>query len=403
MIVAWSFAATLTALALSLGAAGAPNSACLNARWRVDSSPQPRNAELASVAAISNRDIWAVGVASLEPEKSERALVEHWTGAGWERVSVPPPGGHSSSLSAVVAVGADDVWAVGKRWRAGEYSTGGNSDGQTLAEHWDGTSWKIVPTPALPVSEVSHVNQLVALTAVSRTDIWAVGVANRRPLIEHWDGSTWKIVRSPVAGPRDARLSGVTAASRDDVWAVGFSGSRGPLTEHWDGRSWRLVTVPPPRPLELYGVEAVSARDVWAIGHGARPGSTGIFEPDVGWIEHWDGAAWSAVSSQWALVGRTPYAASLGLNGVSGLSRKDVWTVGTGENSRQPLIEHWDGASWKRQSSPAVGCGPKAGVCGAEQELQGVTAISTEDIWAVGSADLGLGRRQSLIEHYACA
>ena len=52
----------------------------------------------------------------------------------------PNPGQISDSLSAVAAVSADDVWAVGERTLRGTI-------GGTLVEHWDGTSWNVVKTP----------------------------------------------------------------------------------------------------------------------------------------------------------------------------------------------------------------------------------------------------------------
>src|SRR5262249_37901177 len=96
-----------------VGAEGAPNAACPTARCRVIPTPVRGNAVLTSVAANSSKDIWAVGDAPLEPEKSMQGLVERWSGAGWDRVSTVSLAGQSMSLSAVVAVGIDDVWAVG--------------------------------------------------------------------------------------------------------------------------------------------------------------------------------------------------------------------------------------------------------------------------------------------------
>ena len=54
---------------------------------------------------------------------------------------VPSPFISNSSLDAAAAIADNDIWAVG--------SVGaGSGPFQTLAEHFDGTSWSLVPTPS---------------------------------------------------------------------------------------------------------------------------------------------------------------------------------------------------------------------------------------------------------------
>ena len=81
--------------------------------------------------------------------------------------------------------------------------------------------------------------------------MWAVGnyddVGGGCPqptLIEHWNGRTWKVVPSqgPLCGNE---LDGVHVISPDDGWAVGASFDLGgtdsaPLAMHWDGTSWTV-------------------------------------------------------------------------------------------------------------------------------------------------------------------
>jgi hypothetical protein len=292
----------------------------------------------------------------------------------------------------VLALSASDVWAVGA------------VAGETLAEHWNGKRWQTVSTPLLPPPDVSEFNRLDDIDGVGANDIWAVGRANRRPLIEHWNGTKWRVVSGPSVGPRDSSLTSVDVVSRTDAWAVGPESFQhgGILIEHWDGRRWKVVKGALPLGDNLSDVAAHSRGDAWAVGVGYRPGRTDPFEPSVGWIEHWNGRAWSVVQSQWRLIHKRPYAAGLGLNAVSVLASRQAWAVGSVESSNEPLIERWDGSRWSRQSSPPVGCKPKSGVCGGDQDLEGVVAISPRDIWAVGSTDLGLGKTAALIEHYSC-
>ena len=60
------------------------------------------------------------------------------------------------------------------------------------------------------------------------------------------------------------------------------------LTEHWDGSAWSVVSSPSvgPETNLLFSVDAVSANDIWAVGfyYVAGLGQTLIL--------HWDGSTW---------------------------------------------------------------------------------------------------------------
>src|SRR6266536_3205590 len=114
---------------------------------------------------------------------------------------VPSPNGSSSSgLSAVAVVSANDVWAVGS-------SGSQRSGGQTLIEHWNGTSWSVVTSP----SPATGNNELFSVSAASASSIWTVGfltnntsgqTPNDQTLIEHWNGSSWSVVATFGLWPR---------------------------------------------------------------------------------------------------------------------------------------------------------------------------------------------------------
>ena len=88
------------------------------------------------------------------------------------------------------------------------------------AVHWNGSSWTIVPTPTLTGGAKSTLNGVVALSA---NNAWAVGKGrNGAALVEHWYGSAWSVVASPNVSGNDNLLNGVSA-SAGDVWAVGSS------------------------------------------------------------------------------------------------------------------------------------------------------------------------------------
>ena len=82
-------------------------------------------------------------------------------------------------------------------------------------EHWDGTSWTVVPSPN-PNPQGN--NSLGAVAAISATDIWAAGLQLKGPFTEHWDGASWSIVATP-SGVRS--ITGMAASSAGTVLAVG--------------------------------------------------------------------------------------------------------------------------------------------------------------------------------------
>jgi hypothetical protein len=184
----------------------------------------------------------------------------------------------------------------------------------------------------------------------------------------------WTLINSPNANNQANELHGVAAAAENDAWAVGtvyadntFTKSR-TLIEHWDGTRWSVVKSPNTSASIniLEAVAAVSANDVWAAGIGITGFSTTPL------IEHWNGIAWSIVTNPGTTVG--------GLAGVAVVAANDAWAVGTGLTGDEDstLTLHWNGAAWSLVPSPNVG--PEV-----DNGLAGVTAIASDDVWAVGT------------------
>src|SRR5712692_11737569 len=257
--------------------------------------------------------------------------------AVWSVVASPTPGPSVNDLNGVASISANDVWAVGDFINASGAS-------QTLTEHWNGTQWSVVASP----NPSAFHNVLHGVTAISTNDVWAVGWFNNaqdipRTLIEHWNGSSWSVVTSPNGSKGSNFLYGVTAVSASDVWAVGefldSTSTSHTLIEHWNGRKWSVVASQNPvtGSNTLNAVQAVSASDVWAVGQT----STQTL------IEQWNGTQWSVVASP-NLTGNNL------LRGVAIVSASDIWAVGFVISSvgEQTLIEQWNGTSWSIVSSP---------------------------------------------------
>ncbi len=343
--------------------------------WSVVPSPNAgaNGSSLQAVAAISSSDIWAVG-AYISGYTGTVAyystLTEHWNGTSWSVISSPNAGTYAE-LFGITTISPSSVWAVGDF----QDSSGHR---RTLVEHWDGTIWHIVPSPNPdPYYSILH-----GVTAVSANDVWAVGEGSAySTLTEHWDGSSWTIVASPNSTSNSVLL-GATSTSASDVWAVGYSG--GTLTEHWNGSNWTVVTSPNPGSGNnlLLGVTALSSSDVWAVGYSGASTLT----------EHWDGSTWTALASSHGpgIVGNQ-------LNSVSAIAANDIWAVGSSSynargGSDATLVTHWDGTSWSLVTSPSPG--PNA-------DLNGVAAVSSSDVWAVGHYNSSTGNSNTLVEHYS--
>jgi hypothetical protein len=87
-----------------------------------------------------------------------------------------------------------------------------------------------------------------------------------------------------------------------------------------------------------------------------------------------------------ALVPAGAAAASTQLAGVAAISSTDVWAVGSSGPAGQAattLTEHWNGTAWSIVKSPDAS---NAATLGGDQ-LTAVAAVSTDDVWAVG--DIG--------------
>lgn len=341
--------------------------------------------------ARSATDIWAVGGDSTDSSPIH-PLVEHWDGHTWSTLAdsglpfQPPPAGFI--LDAVSADAAADVWAVGTIW---------TGPATTLVEHWDGTAWRLVPTPVFnpPNAQLGVVARLDAVLAFSARDVWTVGTTwdelhtnVHRPLIEHWDGSSWHVMSAPAPGTDENELSAIVGTSSTDIWAAGYAFSgpdqERPLIEHWDGHDWKVVASAAGAdhrvPIGYFTSLAMrSANDIWAVGSKGRPG-----DRQQALAEHWDGQAWQMVP--------TPSIAALGkgtpshmLTAVSVAPTGEVWAVGMRgvqplTASVQPIIEQWYATNgWRSVLSPIVG--PASGT------LVGVAAVGPNDAWAIGGAE----------------
>lgn len=223
-------------------------------KWSVIPGPHFASGDQPSIYAMTHTsadDVWAIGSLLSGDGTLLSFLFEHWNGTTWTQTN------SISGDAFLIAASADaknDAWAVG-------FSGPENDLSQTLAMHWNGQDWAQVPTPSVG----SGANQLNAVQALAPNNVWAVGFSTPEPppqevatltLIEHYDGTSWSVVPSPNVGPNSIfqsnTLYGLVANSADDIWAFGSyvasdgSGHQKTLLLHWDGTSWTIRPSPDP-------------------------------------------------------------------------------------------------------------------------------------------------------------
>lgn len=137
---------------------------------------------------------------------------------------------------------------------------------------------------------------------------------------------------------------------------------------------------------ELLATVALSTADTWAVGAKPNASPSLLTQPLA---EHWDGTRWSIVP--------TPHisAPTAQLNSMAALNSNEIWAAGYSENPScfcgQTLVERWNGISWTRVTSPNPG---------VADYLNGISAVSATDVWAVGYEWPSQSTTIPLLMHY---
>jgi hypothetical protein len=348
-------------------------------------TPNPGTTNLlGGLVAFSPTDIWGVGSASSTSYTGchGRTLTIHSSGSAFTEVpETPQATPMCASVNGVAGRSATDIWAVGST----------NNGRDTFVRHWNGAVWTGDKGATIPVppsgGRAQRSTGLNGVAALGAQDVWAVGRAQfpdfgRRALIEHYTG-TWQL----VPGPPDTGgvLNGISALGANDLWAVGAAGGK-TLVTRWNGTTWATVPSPNTNVLNtLRGVSARAADDVWAVGDAIKSQSDGVSVSRT-LIEHWNGTAWSVVSSP--NVGTSHNF----LTGVAARGPGDAFAVGYYVDAsgdipvQRTLWLRWNGVSWRTVPSPNLGP--------SDNSLLGVIAPpGTSNAWAWGNAGSTLAQK----------
>jgi hypothetical protein len=249
--------------------------------WRVQAIPSPGGTDgdvvLYGVSCVTADTCEAVGQYTSN-DTQPLTLAEMWNGSTWHQQQTPDPGPNvagetGDALEAVTCTAASNCEAVG------DY-TNSSFRFATLAEVWNGSSWK---QQSLPDGSASG-RILLGVSCAAARSCEAVGNTLTQEFAEGWNGTNWR--QQSVASPDSARLlEAVSCRTADACEAVG-NGSI--LAEEWNGKSWVRQSVPDRNgEVGLGGVSCPEAKDCEAVGEYENSSGT------IGTVaESWNGTAW---------------------------------------------------------------------------------------------------------------
>jgi len=239
--------------------------------------------------------------------------------------------------------------------------------------------------------------------AIGPDDIWAVG--DYRALVNginqyfaftmHNDGSGWSYIPTPqpteCAQCYNVALYGIDATGPNDVWAAGGAKIQAPdgflgthiLVMHWDGSEWTVMDTPVQTGASgdfIWDVQAIAPDNVWFFGENLYDDS---IVNDLGIAMHWDGSDFTFIDLPIVNDNSGGFGNGNSLRAGSALSPNDIWAVGAAADGDWLAcgvwqIHHWNGLDWQHVPADNVTLN-----C-AWHALNAVVAIATDDVWVGG-------------------
>jgi hypothetical protein len=239
---------------------------------------------LAGVSCVSARSCAVVGDYG-NSQAEDQFLAEHWNGSRWQPMK-------TTGVTPTVIWDSVSCPAAGS-CVAVSYSPSMGSSPQLYTRVWNGAIWRIVTAPAPP-------NTYAALASVSCARPGScVAVGNYltaagapRTLAEAWNGTSWRVLAAltPPGTRAGAGLHGIWCLQSGSCIAVGGADAA-LIGERWNGHAWHYTT-PPRQPgknvsSNLSGIACWQARGCMAVGD--YFGASQIVYPLA---ESWNGTSW---------------------------------------------------------------------------------------------------------------
>jgi len=282
----------------------------------------------------------AVGTRAAPKPAVVQPLAERWDGTRWRVVPTPAPSTRlRAALAAVSCLTGRDCVAVGYQYQAGEAGY------ITLAEQWNGSGWQITQSINPAAVHSAFLNGVSCWTTSGCVAIGgrSAGPGAFRAFAELWTRGRWKVLRLRLpAGATSSELDGISCDGLACMAVGTFRNSAGEartLAEHWTGASWHFQKPANARtPISvLQDVSCNSSTLCLAVG-------ISDLSTEKPLTERWQDGHWQIVP------GEEPSGGSL--TGIS--CPGSDWCIAVGSVGLRPLTEAWSGGSWKIQKSPLV-------------------------------------------------
>src|SRR5712691_1660011 len=188
-----------------------------------------------------------------------------WDGRAWTPVRLT----RVDQLRTISCASSGDCVATG-------ISNAARFGDTTMAESWNGTSWRVLPVPLESIQLISCASATFCL-AVKNSE---------PPAAESWNGSKWSALPPPSQQP--AGVQDLSCSSASNCVLLGFD-----TASIWNGTSWQTTsTALAGKSVALDSVSCAAATMCMATGaegsSGCRPGCT-----DSLLTELWNGSSWS--------------------------------------------------------------------------------------------------------------
>lgn len=299
------------------------------------------------ISCPAPNECMAVGL--YDTGNSTTSLAQWWNGASWRHLSTPFPPGRpvNPQLQSVSCISAAACVAVGGY-------NGNQGELKVFAEAWNGKDWVEHSMP-LPARSTYAVSTSVSCSSFSG----CVAVGSYEPsntsgiiaLAEVWNGRSWAMTRSPTFMGGAISFQSVSCKLASFCMAVGSSGGQ-VVAASWNGRTWTVLSVPHPQTAyssTLWSVSCTSAATCSAVGwYGV-----GMFSS----VTHSVVVSWNG--QRWAIVGSpdAPRAPHTVLYSVSCASLTACMAVGyysPNGGGTFALVEAWNGKEWSIRPAPPL-------------------------------------------------
>jgi hypothetical protein len=309
-------------------------------------------------------------------------LAEYYNGTKWYVLKSANGAGASASILNGVSCVGSSCFAVG------DFGTGGGDPSQMLAE-------KLVPggfvSQAIPTPSGSTAAQMIGVSCGSMTSCEATGgdsttnLFSDTPVAEHYNGTTWSIQSTPALPSDNSQLilGHVSCASATSCTAVSapvyFNSATAPLVEHYNGSAWTVQPAPVPGgsyfPNRVYGwLYGVSctASGCTTVGGAADQGASGGVSIALAEHQAPSSTSWTLQTAAYASGSATGI-----LRATTCLSGPACVVVGNyaSPGTVLPLTERYTGSSWTTLTTPTPAGGG---------DLYGVACTSSTACMAIG-------------------